>query len=258
VATTYIDEFSAPVAQARQKIAAETRKTNVYLKAGRARLLNQFLGIAAVMLSFVIVGSIGFSLTITRPVSQLRRIAENINQGNLDTPVDVKTSDEIGDLARSFDGMRLSLSSFYEDLEQKVRDRTKEIRESERRLASIIDFLPDATIVVDAKGKVVAWNKAMEEMTGKKAEEMFGKGDYEYAVPFYGERRPALIDMVTLPNEVLEAKYKDIRRLGDVLAGETFAPALREWTGWRRRSGSASRRRRPASTSRSWPSPPTP
>ncbi|MBN2575246.1 MAG: response regulator [Deltaproteobacteria bacterium] len=231
-ATTYIDEFSAPVAQARQKIAAETRKTNVYLKAGRARLLHQFLVITAVMLSFVIVCSIGFSRTITRPVIRLKRIAENLNQGNLDTPVDVKTSDEIGDLARSFDGMRLSLSSFYEDLERKVRDRTEQIRESERRLASIIDFLPDATLVVDAQGKVVAWNKAMEEMTGKKAAEMLGKGDYEYAVPFYAERRPALIDMVTVPNEVLEAKYRDIRRLGDVLAGETFAPVLRGGGRW--------------------------
>jgi PAS domain S-box-containing protein len=41
-------------------------------------------------------------------------------------------------------------------------------RESERRLADIIDFLPDATLAIDRRGKVIAWNRAIEEMTGKR------------------------------------------------------------------------------------------
>jgi len=35
----------------------------------------------------------------------------------------------------------------------------------------------------------------MEEMTGIKAEEMIGKGNYEYAIPFYQTRRPLLVDL---------------------------------------------------------------
>ena len=70
-----------------------------------------------------------------------------------------------------------------------------ELKESQRRLFDIIEFLPDATLVIDRYGKVQAWNRAMETMTGVKKEDMLGKGDYEYALPFYGTRRPILIDL---------------------------------------------------------------
>jgi PAS domain S-box-containing protein len=100
-------------------------------------------------------------------------------------------------------------------------------QESERRLTDIINFLPDPTLVIDVEGRVLAWNRAMEEMTGIPAEEMLGKGDYEYAVPFYGERRPILIDLVLLPHEELERKYAHMERKGSVLVGETYTPALK-------------------------------
>jgi PAS domain S-box-containing protein len=67
-------------------------------------------------------------------------------------------------------------------------------QESQRRLADIISFLPDPVFVVDHAGTVIAWNRAIEEMTGVQAEAILGKGNYEYALPFYGECRPILID----------------------------------------------------------------
>jgi PAS domain S-box-containing protein len=100
-------------------------------------------------------------------------------------------------------------------------------QESQRRLTDIINFLPDATLVIDVKGHVIAWNQAIEEMTEITAEKMLSKGDYEYAVPFYGERRPILIDLVLLPREELERKYAHLNRKGSVLAGETYTPALK-------------------------------
>ncbi len=100
-------------------------------------------------------------------------------------------------------------------------------QESQRRLTDIISFLPDATLVIDGEGHVIAWNRAMEEMTGITAEEMLGKGDYEYAIPFYGERRPILIDLVLLPREEFERKYAHIERQGSVLVGETYVPRLK-------------------------------
>jgi two-component system sensor histidine kinase/response regulator len=100
-------------------------------------------------------------------------------------------------------------------------------QETQRRLTDIINFLPDATLVIDVKGQVIAWNKAIEEMTGIPAEEMLGKGDYAYAVPFYGQRRPILIDLVLLPREDLERKYAHLNRKGSILAGETYTPALK-------------------------------
>jgi len=97
---------------------------------------------------------------------------------------------------------------------------------SSHQLADIIDFLPDATLVIDRDSRVIAWNRAMERMTGVRAADMLGKGDYEYSVPFYGERRPILIDLVRIPQADLENKYTTMHRDGATLYGEAFAPLL--------------------------------
>ncbi|MDH7593172.1 MAG: PAS domain S-box protein, partial [Methanomicrobiales archaeon] len=101
------------------------------------------------------------------------------------------------------------------------------LREGERRLAQIIEHLPDATLAIDREGKVIAWNRAIEEMTGIPAAEMIGRGDFEYAIPFYGERRPILIDLLSAPEEELARYYTSIRREGAALTAETLLPVLR-------------------------------
>jgi two-component system, cell cycle sensor histidine kinase and response regulator CckA len=103
----------------------------------------------------------------------------------------------------------------------------EELSESRRRLADIIDFLPDATLVIDQEGKVIAWNRAMEAMTGVRKEGMLGKGNYEYALPFYGSRRPILIDYALHPDKDLGRQYSAMQRVGDIILGEAFTPNLR-------------------------------
>jgi PAS domain S-box-containing protein len=103
----------------------------------------------------------------------------------------------------------------------------EERRGYESRLASIIDFLPDATVAIDREGKVIAWNRAIEEMTGVRAEEMLGKGDYAYAIPFYGKRRPILVDFVFSWNSEVEKEYSFIHKEGDTLYTETAVPFVR-------------------------------
>ncbi|HJV36721.1 PAS domain S-box protein, partial [Geomonas sp.] len=99
------------------------------------------------------------------------------------------------------------------------------LRESRQQLLDIISFLPDATMVIDRDGKVVAWNKAIEVMSGVKAEEMIGKGDYEYAIPFYGKRRPVLIDLALHPDPENNC-YGSLRNDDSIIYGETFTPHL--------------------------------
>ncbi len=95
------------------------------------------------------------------------------------------------------------------------------LRESEQRLSQIINFLPDATVAVDREGTVIAWNRAIEEMTGVPAEEMMGKANYEYALPFYGTRRPILLDLVLTPNEEMRQTYSLLTADRNVLTVET-------------------------------------
>jgi len=121
-------------------------------------------------------------------------------------------------------GRRLLYATSRDITEQKkVND---EMRESQRRLSDIIEFLPDATLVIDKDGKVIAWNQAMEIMTGIKKEDMAGKGNYEYSLPFYGDRRPILIDLALHPDKEREKQYTAIQRVGDILFGESFTPSL--------------------------------
>lgn len=102
----------------------------------------------------------------------------------------------------------------------------KSLRESERRLADIVDFLPDATFAIDKEGTVISWNKAAEELTGIPASHMVGKNNYEYALAFYGERRPMLIDLVTSTDPLLRSSYPFIRQEGHSLVGEDFCPFI--------------------------------
>ncbi len=95
-----------------------------------------------------------------------------------------------------------------------------------QHLNDIIDFLPDATFVIDIEKKVITWNRAMEEMTGVKKEEMIGRGNYAYTLPFYGVRRPQLLDLLDMDDEALAARYKSLRKAGDTLYAEAFTPAL--------------------------------
>ena len=101
------------------------------------------------------------------------------------------------------------------------------IRDHERREADIINFLPDATCVIDRSGHIIAWNCAIEEMTGVPAAEMLGKGDYEYAIPFYGKRQPTLINLVFEPDEVIARKYSHIIHKKDTLIADTTVPLLK-------------------------------
>ena len=114
-------------------------------------------------------------------------------------------------------------------------------QESQRRLADIIDFLPDATLVIDREGRVIAWNRAIEEMTGVRAADVLGRGDHEHALPFYGERRPILIDLVLLPDEELETRYAYLQRNGSALTGEALVPNLRGQTAYLYATASALR-----------------
>lgn len=100
------------------------------------------------------------------------------------------------------------------------------LRQSAQRITDLIDFLPDPTLAIDREGKVIVWNKAVEGMTGFKAEDMLGQDHYRDAFPFYGDRRPMLLDLAFKPQEELK-KYPEVKRDGPSLAAETFFPMFK-------------------------------
>ena len=121
------------------------------------------------------------------------------------------------------------LESQKEELElvnEQMRVTKAALRESRKQLAEIIDFLPDATLAIDREKRVIIWNRAIEEMTGIPAADMLGKGDNAYTIPFYGEARPNLMNLVFEDRDEMAARYPDVIRAGDTLMGEVFCKSL--------------------------------
>lgn len=104
------------------------------------------------------------------------------------------------------------------------------LRAAHRQLQDIVEFLPDATFVLDRDRRVMAWNRATEEMTGVPKDAVLGKTGYVCGKAFYAVARPALIDLVVAGDEDKgESLYNKIERRGEVLIGEAFSPTI--WNG---------------------------
>ena len=105
-------------------------------------------------------------------------------------------------------------------------DSNEALLAADRKLEDIIDFLPDATFVIDQDRKIAAWNLALEEMTGVPKNQMLGRGDRAYAIPFYGEDRPVLVDLLGDADPEGLAQYDCVRQQGNQLYAEAFLPKL--------------------------------
>lgn len=128
-------------------------------------------------------------------------------------------------LFKDENGKPLFYISHIKDITERKKSE-KALLESERLLADMINFLPDATFAIDKDGKIIAWNHALEQMTGFLKEDMMGKGDYEYAIPWYGERRPILIDLIDDEDSEYNLKYDFIKKEGHTLKAEVFVPRV--------------------------------
>jgi len=106
----------------------------------------------------------------------------------------------------------------------KRRHAEQSLQESEKRLADIINFLPDATFAIDKTGHVIAWNRAIEELTGVLSGDILGKGEYEYAIPLYGKRQPVLIDLIFQPGTDIPDRYANLIQEKDTFIAETTLP----------------------------------
>jgi PAS domain S-box-containing protein len=100
------------------------------------------------------------------------------------------------------------------------------LKKSREDLNDIINFLPDATCVVDTGGTVIAWNNAMECMTGIPKRDMIGKGDYAYAVPFFGKPQPVLVDYLLHDMPELDLQYPGYKKAGGKISAERFYPLM--------------------------------
>ncbi len=95
------------------------------------------------------------------------------------------------------------------------------------QMAGVINNIPDATFAIDRNGKVIAWNRALEELTGINAVDILGKGGFEYSLPFFHKRRPMIADFIFAPdNEIEKEDYSGIQWTGNSVSAETPASGI--------------------------------
>lgn len=98
-----------------------------------------------------------------------------------------------------------------------------------RQLMDMIEFLPDATFVINQEKKVMAWNQAMESLTAISKADIIGKGEYCYALPFYGKPQPMLIDMLGLETQEIAMRFGEVKKVDSTLYAERYMPSA--WGG---------------------------
>lgn len=80
------------------------------------------LGIWLLLLMTVVLllATYWFSLSITRPVHQLTKAANELSQGRFNQLIEVKSNDEIAFLAKTFDKMRININDLIVEIQQKA------------------------------------------------------------------------------------------------------------------------------------------
>lgn len=134
-------------------------------------LTNRLILINTFMTLITIFG-IGWLISkLINPLQKFRGVIKSILQGDLSKRVEIKSNDEIGQLAFVFNNLIEKLGNYQQDLMKQVKDRTQELE----KFKLAVDAASDYIVITDPEGIVLYGNKAVETVTGYSVEEAWGK-----------------------------------------------------------------------------------
>ncbi len=107
-------------------LLAEIGQAEAFLPARQLAITIGLIGLAVVAL--LSVGTYVLSRRIAKPILAITDTAAAVTAGDLTREAPVMTDDEVGDLAESFNTMTAQLRDTLEGLEQRVEERTEELR----------------------------------------------------------------------------------------------------------------------------------
>ena len=168
----------------------------------------------SLLIGFVIAFAAGYFLsrTITYPLAKLMRKAESIARGDFDQELEVKSDDEIGKLADTFNYMAANL-----------KNNLIEISSEKSKLETILNYMTDGIIAFSLRGEVIHTNPASARILGAE-----GLGSFqEYRSRFGFEY--SLEDVLYLQSDKttemnLAVGDKSIKVYFAVFTGETRKP----------------------------------
>jgi PAS domain S-box-containing protein len=171
-ATTYIDEFSQPLADMKE----QAQRINIQYQNYIRRLRSIISGVIISILILTIV-AVSFmaqraAFHYIRPIKNLSEDVMKLGDGKWLVPNHIKQmdrNDEIGVLAKAFTTMSAQLHTYFENLEEKVKtlqDMQQELIHKEKRYRSLFDGIPVGLYRTTPSGELLDANLAMVEMFG--------------------------------------------------------------------------------------------
>ncbi len=115
--------------------------------------------------ALVLLASLGYIAAgrIVTPVRQLQQAAQAIGRGELRTPIQINTGDELEDLAEEFNRMNNQLKAAFAGLTDQVKLKTQEVQVLRQSTDQILDAVPTPILLIDAQEVVRYINQAARE-----------------------------------------------------------------------------------------------
>lgn len=133
-----LDEIIGPALATESKIASVTETTSQHISKKIKNILTMIDGVFIGVIIIVLLIAYFMSKKITRPIYALNKGAKIVGSGDLDYNLDVKTGDEIEDLANSFNAMTSNLKDYINKLTTTTA--VKERMEKELKIARDIQM----------------------------------------------------------------------------------------------------------------------
>jgi len=125
--------------------------------------------------------------------------------------------------------MLCEIGTFMDITDQKAIE--KALKTTYEKLEEAVEFMPDPTFIISHDRRVIAWNRALETLSGIRSEDIIGSHNYQDAFGFLGGTRPILVDILDLPAHELAKAYPGIRRFKDSIFIESVIPGGHEGKG---------------------------
>ena len=171
-ATTYIDEFSAPIVTMKNKAGKIVAHYQDFVS--RQGVIISSVAAAFLLITFACVYFLGrrSGLRYILPIEQLARAAKKLAKGKWEANEYVallQRKDEIGDLAIAFNNMQTQLKDLFIRLEQRLAElklTQGALKQSEEHYRSLFDGVPVGLYRTTPDGKILDSNPTLVEMLG--------------------------------------------------------------------------------------------
>ncbi len=198
----YILDYAFPVHNTSEQI-----EKIIYMRAGMAGVVGTLdkaknILTSATLLALTITVILGSLLarSITGPIKEVTSKAERMAEGDFDHRLDVKSTDEIGQLVQMFN---------Y--LTQKLKQTLGEIASEKGKMEAILTYMTDGVIAINIEGEIIHANPAAvkflgiaDNIQGTKLGELFAKMDIELGMDEIKRRVPNQQSIIPKGDTILQ------------------------------------------------------